>query len=210
VRLFGDVLPGDTPSARMSLGPDGPVYPAGATSDPVELDRIARETSTEGAALFMDGPLLGLGSFATGIDSTTGQFTHEGTDTMGPIPVALFEPRKVLAATDTTTGRTVDIQIEAICQAGFPRFAPVVAQIEPVDGWAVRRGRDGLELVDQAAACGRPLTSVLPRTGFRRPPAVAGCWCCTGCVWVCVSRRPPAATDPRNALRRCATAGDWA
>ncbi|MEW2507927.1 hypothetical protein AB0878_46440 [Amycolatopsis sp. NPDC047767] len=75
----------------------------------------------------------------------------------GSLPVAVFEPKKVIGATSRSTGKTLEIQVEHIVlSGGFGRLPPTTAaEIPHLPAWTVRRTALGLELWDHGGIWAR-------------------------------------------------------
>ena len=74
----------------------------------------------------------------------------------GSLPVAVFEPEKVIGATSRSTGKTSELQVEHIVLSGFGRLPPATAaEIPRLPAWTVRRTALGLELWDHGGIWAR-------------------------------------------------------
>jgi hypothetical protein len=74
----------------------------------------------------------------------------------GPLPVAVFETKKVLGATSRSTGKTFELQVEHIVQSGFGRLPQAsAAEIPSLPAWSIRRTAIGLELWDHGGIWAR-------------------------------------------------------
>lgn len=74
----------------------------------------------------------------------------------GSLPVAVFEPQKVVGATSPHTGKTVELQIEHIVSSGFRRLRrDAQGEISRLPTWSVRRTGVGLELWDHGGIWAR-------------------------------------------------------
>jgi hypothetical protein len=151
-----------------------------------ELEHVMADVDVELAVALGDDPALGLHS-------------RQAPDSNLPsLPVALFEPRRA-AMMSHPDGSAQELQVEAIIQAGFSRWRPVV-NFEQLPEWTVRQTRAGLELWegDGIWACG---TAALPA----RWRAAADDW---GQVLVLYGTRlgvrPPAAGARWTAQERAA------
>jgi hypothetical protein len=142
-------------------------------------------------ATFIDSLFPGAGSVAP----VTG-FTDDGkpvfdlTETRDRIPVLMFEPERMVMATDTATGTTHDWLTEALVSGGFTRVPPLaLLGAMPADGWELYKTVDGATLMDPyggtvaegrltldpewvsaAASSHQVLVLVGPRLGIRVPP----------------------------------------
>ena len=123
-----------------------PRVPRGATTDPAEILQIGEDVDTEVAILLSDDPALAMGPLPPGLVDADGEPVR--------LPVVLFEPRRAIAIT-LPDGSSQEMQAEAIIQAGFTRWRPVVA-FEQLPEWSVRQtSSGGLELWDHGGIWAR-------------------------------------------------------
>jgi hypothetical protein len=124
--------------------------PVGVGELMAEAERVSTTVDDEGRALFVDDPVLGMGSVVTGL-SPDGEPVADGT--ADQVPVALFEPRRAMMLRHQD-GRLREAQAEAAITLGLRPFLAGLATLERATGWVLRRlpGNSGLELVDSTGS----------------------------------------------------------
>jgi hypothetical protein len=172
-----------------------PDYGTPASTDAATVREIVEETATEGRAVLSDHPAVRLGARTHNPDINMSVFTADPGNDDGlteALPVLLFEPRRMLGGTNRKTGESIELQVEAITQAGFKRWPLVVASIEQAPGWTAGRRNGGVELRDAsrglwaraeitldpqwlsaAASQGVALAVYGPKLGVRMPAGAA-------------------------------------
>ena len=171
-------------------GHTGPM-PAAAPATRTLMAEILDQTEMPCRATFIDSLFPGAGTVAPVTDVTdSGEPVFDLTETRDPVPVIMFEPERMILATDSATGTSHDLLTEALVSGGFTRVPPLaLLGAMPADGWELYRTADGVVLLDpyggtvaegrltldpdwvSAAASSRQvLVLVGPRLGIRVPP----------------------------------------
>jgi len=182
-----------TAAAEARLRRDGHTgpMPAAAPASRKLMAQVLDRTEMPCQATFIDSLFPGAGTVAPVTDFTDGgEPVFDLTETRDPIPVIMFEPERMIMATDTATGTTHDLLTEALVSGGFTRVPPLaLLGAMPADGWELYKTTDGVVLLDpyggtvaegrlildpewvSAAASSRQvLVLVGPRLGIRVPP----------------------------------------
>ncbi len=181
----------DAAEARVRRdGHTGPM-PAAAPATRQLMAQVLDQTEMPCRAAFIDSLFPGAGTVAPVTDVTdSGEPVFDLTETRDRVPVMMFEPERMVMATDTATGTTHDLLTEALVSGGFTRVPPLaLLGAMPADGWELYRTTDGVVLIDpyggtvaegrltldpewvSAAASSRQvLVLVGPRLGIRVPP----------------------------------------
>jgi hypothetical protein len=171
-------------------GHTGPM-PAAAPATRTLMAQVLDQTEMPCRATFIDSLFPGAGSVApvTGV-TDGGEPVFDLTETRDRVPVMMFEPERMVMATDTATGTTHDLLTEALVSGGFTRVPPLaLLGAMPADGWELYRTADGVALIDPyggtvaegrlaldpewvstAASSRGVLVLVGPRLGIRVPP----------------------------------------
>ncbi|MEY9840627.1 hypothetical protein [Streptacidiphilus sp. EB103A] len=149
---------------------------------------LGSNVEDSGQTRLLNAPELGFGKIATGIDRVTGELTA-GYD---PIPVALFEPERIMMINEPGR-RPREIQVEAAISAGLNRIPAGPMALLPSPNWSLHRLADErLELrspdggafsririapdpswISSAVSHRQVLVFYGPRLGVRVPPGVA-------------------------------------
>ncbi len=165
--------------------------PAAAPATRTLMAQVLDQTEMPCRATFIDSLFPGAGSVApvTGV-TDGGEPVFDLTETRDRVPVMMFEPERMVMATDTATGTTHDLLTEALVSGGFTRVPPLaLLGAMPADGWELYRTTDGVVLLDpyggtvaegrltldpewvsDAASSRQVLVLVGPRLGIRVPP----------------------------------------
>jgi len=126
------------------------------------LARLATEHHMPCKLTYLDDPVFGRRVLPVADITEDGTLILDHSDTVDPIPVAMFEPPRCVISHDTRTGTAHDLLTEAIIAAGFHRIsAGALWTGRPAQGWGLYRNAEGLVLRDADGAVYAEATTAL-------------------------------------------------